>query len=84
MAEFDSKNPKERPQRNNNGGNGGDPNINWRGILMIMAAIAIVGIAIIGRTPYGTPETIPWDKFEGLMKEKQIKQSVPIPTPTKA
>ena len=78
MAQFDSNNSKEQPPRNRNGGNGGDPNFNWRGILLIVAAIAIVGIAILGRTPYGTPETIPWDKFQELMAAKQIKAATPL------
>ena len=78
MAQFDSRNPKERPARNNGGGNGSDPNFNWRGILLIIAAIAIVGVAIMGRTPYGTPETISWDKFETLMAENKIKKAQPL------
>jgi cell division protease FtsH len=78
MAQFDSNNSKEQPPRNRNGANGGDPNFNWRGILLIVAAIAIVGIAILGRTPYGTPETISWDKFQELMATKQIKTTTPL------
>ena len=78
MAQFDSQNPKDRPPRQNNGGNNPDPNFNWRGILLIVAAIAIVGVAIMGRTPYGAPETIPWDKFEALLEAKQIKKAPPL------
>ena len=78
MAQLDSNNSKEQPPRQRNGGNGGDPNFNWRGILLIVAAIAIVGVAILGRTPYGTPETIPWDKFQELMVAKQIKTTNPL------
>jgi cell division protease FtsH len=78
MAQLDSNNSKEQPPRQRNGGNGGDPNFNWRGILLIVAAIAIVGVAILGRTPYGTPETIPWDKFEELMASNQIKKTTTL------
>ena len=77
MAQFDSRNPKERPPRNN-GGNNADPNFNWRGILLIVAAIVIVGVAVMGRTPYGTPETVSWDRFETMLETKQVKQSVPL------
>ena len=78
MAQFDSRNPKEKPPRSG-GENGSDPSFNWRGILMIVAAVAIIGIAIIGRSPYGTPETITWDKFQGLMQEgKHIKKATPL------
>ena len=78
MAQLDSNNSKEQPPRQRNGGNGSDPNFNWRGILLIVAAIAIVGVAILGRTPYGTPETIPWDKFEELMAANQIKKATTL------
>ena len=78
MAQFDSRNPKERPPRENGGGNNSDPSFNWRGILLIIAAIAIVGIAIIGRTPYSAPETLTWDKFATLLENKQIKKTTPL------
>ena len=77
MAQFDSRNPNERSPRDR-GGNNPDPNFNWRGILLIVAAIALVGFAIIGRTPYGTPETLTWDKFEALMDGNQIKKTTPL------
>ena len=42
-----------------------------------MAAIALVGFAILGRTPAAV-ETITWDKFEGLVAENQVKKTVPL------
>ncbi len=78
MAQFDSRNPKERPPRENGGGNNSDPGFNWRGILLIIAATALVGIAIMGRTPYGAPDTLAWDKFEGLMETDAIKKTTPL------
>jgi len=75
MAQFDSKNPKEKPPGNNGSGQGNDY---WKGIAMIMGVIVFVGIAILLRQPNGTPETIPWNKFEAMMKAKQIKQSTPL------
>ena len=77
MAQFDPRNSKERPPRNAGGGNS-DPSLNWRGILFIIAAIAIIGVAIMGRNPYGTPETIPWDKFETLLAAGQVKKTSPL------
>ncbi len=78
MAQFDSRNPKERPPREPNGGNNSDPGFNWRGILLIIAAIAMLCFAILGRAPGGTPDNITWNKFEALKAENGVKKTVPL------
>ncbi|XHR27446.1 MAG: ATP-dependent zinc metalloprotease FtsH [Chthoniobacteraceae bacterium] len=77
MAQFDSRNPKERPPRDPNGNNS-EPSFNWKGLLLIIAAIAMVGFVVLGRTPGGAPDTIAWDKFEALKTENQVKKSTAL------
>jgi len=78
MAQFDPRNPNEPPQRNNrDNNNGADPNFNWRGIIMIMAAITIVSFAVLGR-PQAAPDTLTWEKFQTLKAENQIKKETPL------
>jgi len=76
MAQFDSQNPKERPPRTG-GGKDSDPNFNWRGIALIMAAVVIIGVAILGRSP-NSPDTIRWDQFESYLEKKEISTAKPL------
>ena len=79
MAQFDSKNSKERPPRNSGDGNGGsDPNFNWRGILLFAAAIALIGLAFFVRSPIGNMETKAYWEFERLLTEKKIRPEHPL------
>ena len=79
MAQFDSRNPKDRPPRPNGNGNGTpDPNFNWRGILLFAAAIALIGLAFFVHSPIANTETIPFYKFEQLLADKKLKTDRPI------
>jgi len=75
MAQFDTRPPKDRPPR---GGNGTDPNFNWRGILLFAAAIALIGISFFVRSPIGAPEEMPWYEFQQHLKNGEIVKSSPL------
>jgi cell division protease FtsH len=55
-----------------NSGNGGDPNFNWRGILLIVLALVLVAGAVFFKGPYSSPEEITIDNFKKLLTENQI------------
>jgi len=54
-----------------NTGNGGDPNFNWRGVMLIAVALALVAGALFFK-PYSTPEEILPGAFVKMLQEGQI------------
>jgi cell division protease FtsH len=54
MPQLDQRPPKESRTRNN--GNGGDPNFNWRGVILLAAALILIAGALFFKGPYSTPE----------------------------
>jgi len=71
MPQLDQRPPKDSRMRNN--GNGGDPNFNWRGVILLAAALILIAGALFFKGPYSTPE----DKTPGeLVKMVQAGQIV--------
>jgi cell division protease FtsH len=70
MAQPDPRSPKgNRPP---NGGNG-DPNFNWRGIVLFAIAIALIGGAIFVKgSPMTTVRDVSFPKFKELLENGQI------------
>ncbi len=70
MSDNDPRAPKNKPS------NGGDPQFNWRGLVLFAIAFALIGGAFFFRG--GTllqPETLPLPKFEQLVKEGLVISS---------
>ncbi len=74
MPQLTSRPPKEKGPRNAN-----DPNFNWRGIVLFVVAIALIGGAFIFKTPYGNVEEIPLYRFNELLADKQIVNDIHHP-----
>jgi len=74
MAQLDSRPPKDQRRRDENGnGNGGDPNFNWRGVVLFALAVLLIGGAFLVKGGnYPTAQEIPFYEFERLLKDKQI------------
>lgn len=76
MPKLNSRPPKEERPRNE----GGDPNFNWKGILLFVIAAGIICGALI--MPHnglmGTTEEIPSFQFEQLLKDGQIEKDKPL------
>ena len=65
-----------QPDRNSQKDNkrGGDPNFNWRGVILFAVAFALIGLAVLfrGGTGYGTEEDVPYNRFLELLEHKQL------------
>ena len=55
-----------------NSGNGGDPNFNWRGVILLAAALILIAGALFFKGPYSTPEEITPDNFLKLLNSNQL------------
>ena len=77
--------PDRNSQRDNKnrGGNGGEPSFNWRGVILIAIAFALIGLAVVFRgTAYANVEDVPLPKFYELLDAKQIdKNSLTLVVP---
>src|ERR1700710_2370361 len=67
MAQSDRNSPREKPPR------GGEPNFNWRGVILIAIAFALIGLAVLFRGgAYANVEDVPYNRFLELLENKQI------------
>ncbi len=65
MASSD-RNQKDKPR-------GNEPNFNWRGVILIAIAFALIGLAVLFRGgAYQTFEDVPYNRFLELLENKQI------------
>src|SRR5258707_11453317 len=67
MAQTDRNSPREKPPR------GGEPNFNWRGVILIAIAFALIGLAVLFRGgAYANVEDVPYNRFLELLENKQL------------
>src|ERR1044072_8658909 len=67
MAQPDRNSQKEKPPRGN------EPSFNWRGVILIAIAFALIGLAVLFRGgAYANFEEIPYPRFLELLEIKQI------------
>ncbi|MGZ5002647.1 MAG: ATP-dependent zinc metalloprotease FtsH, partial [Chthoniobacterales bacterium] len=67
MSQSDRNSKKE----NKSGGN--EPSFNWRGVVLIAIAFALIGLAVLFRgNAYGNVEDVPYNRFLELLENKQI------------
>jgi cell division protease FtsH len=68
MAQPDRNSKKEDKNR---GGN--EPSFNWRGVILIAIAFALIGLAVLFRGgAYAKFEDVPYNRFLELLENKQI------------
>jgi cell division protease FtsH len=66
-----SPNPPNRP-RKDSGNGGGDPNFNWRGLVLFAIAIALIGGALLVRSPMGAAAEVSYPKFLEYLEKGQV------------
>src|SRR3977135_2347708 len=67
MAQPDRNSQKENKPR------GTEPSFNWRGVILIAIAFALIGLAVLFRGgAYQTFENVPYNRFLELLENKQI------------
>src|ERR1700730_3642580 len=60
------RNQKDKPR-------GNEPNFNWRGVILIAIAFALIGLAVLFRGgAYQQFEDVPYNRFRELLENKQI------------
>src|SRR5450432_327276 len=74
MAQSDRNSQKDNKR-------GGDPNFNWRGVILFAIAFALIGLALLfrGGTGYSTEEDVPYNRFLELIEHKQIVNDPKFP-----
>ncbi|MFK5920849.1 MAG: ATP-dependent zinc metalloprotease FtsH [Verrucomicrobiota bacterium] len=65
--ENDNKAPKKDPK-----GTGGEPNFNWRGFLLLSAALGLFGLAIWSKGSGSGIQEIPYKQFKELLQEDRV------------
>jgi cell division protease FtsH len=67
MSQPDRNSQKENKSRGN------EPNFNWRGVILIAIAFALIGLAVMFRGgAYSNVEEVPYNRFLELLENKQI------------
>ncbi|HEV2096487.1 MAG TPA: ATP-dependent zinc metalloprotease FtsH [Chthoniobacterales bacterium] len=67
MPQTDRNSQKENKPR------GTEPNFNWRGVVLIAIAFALIGLAVLFRGgAYSNVEDVPYNRFIELLDNKQI------------
>ena len=67
MSQSDRNSPRENKSRGN------EPNFNWRGVILIAIAFALIALAIVFRGGgYQAIEEVPYNRFLELLENKQI------------
>src|ERR1700682_5113772 len=67
MSQPDRNSQKENKSRGN------EPNFNWRGVILIAIAFALIGLAVLFRGgAYANVEDVPYNRFLELLDNKQI------------
>src|SRR5438874_2019465 len=67
-----------QPDRNSSRDNkrGNEPNFNWRGIVLIAIAFALIGMALLVRNGgYANVQVVPYDRFIELLDNQQIRMA---------
>src|SRR2546428_13860716 len=74
MPQSDRNSQKENKSR------GSEPNFNWRGVILIAIAFALIGLAVLFRgSAYSNVEDVPYNRFLELLENKQILTDMNYP-----
>ncbi|MEI6870813.1 MAG: hypothetical protein WCL08_00885, partial [Verrucomicrobiota bacterium] len=77
MSDSDPRNSSERPRPGNNG-NGGEPQFNWRALLLLAMAAALIGGAFMYRSPGGAILDVPYSKFHKAVANNWVDRNKPL------
>ncbi len=71
----------DRNSQKDNKRDGGDPNFNWRGVILFAIAFGLIGLAVLFRsgTGYGAEEEVPYNRFLELLEQKQVVNDPKFP-----
>src|SRR5438552_7921909 len=73
MSQSDRNSQRENKPR------GTEPNFNWRGVILIAIAFALIGLAVFFRGgAYQNVEDVPYNRFLELLDNKQIDKGSPL------
>jgi len=65
--------PPDRNSQKENKPRGNEPSFNWRGVVLIAIAFALIGLAVLFRGgSYDNIEDVPYNRFLELLENKQI------------
>jgi cell division protease FtsH len=65
--------PDRNSQKENKNRGGNEPSFNWRGVILIAIAFALIGLAVLFRGgAYANFEDVPYNRFLELLENKQI------------
>jgi cell division protease FtsH len=65
--------PSDRNSQKENKPRGNEPSFNWRGVVLIAIAFALIGLAVLFRGgAYANIEDVPYNRFLELLENKQI------------
>jgi len=65
--------PPDRNSQKENKPRGNEPSFNWRGVVLIAIAFALIGLAVLFRGgAYQNIEDVPYNRFLELLENKQI------------
>ena len=65
--------PDRNSQKENKNRGGNEPSFNWRGVVLIAIAFALIGLAVVFRGgAYSNFEDVPYNRFLELLENKQI------------
>jgi len=73
MAQPDPRSSKSN--RPPNGNNAGDPNFNWRGLILFAIAILLIGGAFFFKGGAGNVREVPYPKFIEMLAADQLEKS---------
>ncbi|MFN2509707.1 MAG: ATP-dependent metallopeptidase FtsH/Yme1/Tma family protein, partial [Chthoniobacterales bacterium] len=63
----------DRNSKKDNKSGGNEPTFNWRGVVLIAIAFALIGLAVLFRGgAYASVEDVPYNRFLELLENKEI------------
>jgi hypothetical protein len=69
----------DRNSQRDNKSRGNEPNFNWRGVVLIAIAFALIALAIVFKGgSYQAAEEVPYNRFLELLENKQIDKNSQI------
>jgi len=77
MSESEFRNGPQG-KRPGGGGGGNEPQFNWRALLLLALAAALIGGAFLYRTPGGTIREVPYSAFHSAAENKWVDTSKPL------
>ncbi len=78
MSDSESRNGPQGQRPGNGGNNGGDQPFNWRALLLLAMATALIGGAFVYRTPTASIKERPYSEFHAAVANHWVDASRPL------